>query len=168
MLTTATKGHRYFPPGSHVQANRFTGLGISLRHLPEYSWASYVLTQCQDLQASACSSLIKRTQRPSTVRCLSYHKSPPGVMPPSTVRCPSLSRTFPQGSHARDESIHRLRHIFAHLQYSWARYALTQWQNLQASACKSLITRTQGQSRYTLTKWPCFSCLGIPVPLYHL
>ena len=27
-----------------------------------------------------------------------------------------LSQAFPPGSHARDESIHRLRHIFAHLQ----------------------------------------------------
>ena len=54
---------------------------------PEYSWASYALTQRQDLQASTGLSIIKRTQGPSTVRCLSHHESRPGVMPPSAVCC---------------------------------------------------------------------------------
>ena len=98
MLATATKGYRYFPPGNHARANRFTGLGISLPHLPEYSWASYALTQCQDLQASACPSLTKRTQRPLTVRCLSYHKSRPGVMPPLTVHGLSITNASPSQS----------------------------------------------------------------------
>ena len=43
----------------------------------------------------SCSSLIKRTQRLSTVCCLSYHKSRPGVMPPSTVRCLSITNFSP-------------------------------------------------------------------------
>ena len=79
------------------------------------------------------------------------------VTPPST------------GNHARDESIHLPRHISPHLpKYSWARYALTQFQVLQASACSCLsITRTQEESCYTLTEWSCFLCLGIPVPLCH-
>ena len=73
--------------------------------------------------------LVSYTQTLSTVHGLSCHKSRPGGMPPSTGRCLSLTN-FPHGSHARGESIHRLRHIFARLLYSWVRYALTQWQIL--------------------------------------
>ena len=73
VVTTATKGHRLkrlgtsgphrrfaaflsqvFPLIVTPGTNRFNCLGIYLPHLLEYSSAHYALTQCQDLQASAC------------------------------------------------------------------------------------------------------------------
>ena len=48
---------------------------------------------------------------------------------PHRLFAASLSQTFSHGSHTRGESIHRLRHIFAHLWHSWVRYALIQCNN---------------------------------------
>ena len=68
--------HKFFSLAFTPGTNRFTGRAIFLPHYPSiHGQVSYALTQRQDLQASACSSIIKCTQGPSTVRCLSFHKS---------------------------------------------------------------------------------------------